>query len=83
MTPSMHLSAIIASYCDHPDRERITLDLHRAMSLGHAFGLERAADEVDRCNREGPYNAIGAAKRIRALPVRDVQMVATTESSFL
>ena len=29
--------------------------------------LEEAAQIVDHCNREGPYNAIGAAKRIRAL----------------
>jgi len=29
--------------------------------------LEEAAKVVDQCNREGPYNAIAAAKRIRAL----------------
>jgi hypothetical protein len=29
--------------------------------------LEEAALVVDHCNREGPYNAIGAASRIRAL----------------
>jgi hypothetical protein len=29
--------------------------------------LEAAAAVVDECNREGPYNAIGAADRIRAL----------------
>lgn len=29
--------------------------------------LEEAALVVDQCNREGPYNAIGAARRIRAL----------------
>jgi hypothetical protein len=29
--------------------------------------LERAAEIVDECNREGPYHAIGAAWRIRAL----------------
>jgi hypothetical protein len=28
---------------------------------------ERCAQVVDQCNREGPYNAIGAASRIRAL----------------
>jgi len=83
MTPSMHLSAIIASYCDHPDRERITLDLHRAMSLGHEFGIERAAEVVDRCNKEGPYNAIGAASRIRNLVVAEVKPVATLSKSFL
>ena len=79
----MHLSAIIASYCDHPDRERITLDLHRAMSLGHEFGIERAAEVVDRCNKEGPYNAIGAASRIRKLVVAETKPVATLSKSFL
>jgi len=29
--------------------------------------LEEAAQVVDQCNREGPYNAIGAASRLRAL----------------
>lgn len=29
--------------------------------------IEAAADIVDDCNREGPYNAIGAASRIRSL----------------
>lgn len=29
--------------------------------------IERCAAVVDQCNREGPYEAIGAAKRIRAL----------------
>lgn len=29
--------------------------------------VEECAAIVDQCNREGPYNAIGAAKRIRAL----------------
>ncbi len=29
--------------------------------------IERAASVVDQCNHEGPYNAIGAASRIRAL----------------
>jgi hypothetical protein len=29
--------------------------------------IERCAQVVDECNREGPYNAIGAASRIRAL----------------
>lgn len=69
MTPSMHLAAITASYAGHPDRESIVHDLHRVYALGHEFGRDRAADVVDTCNREGPYNAIGAAKRIRALLV--------------
>lgn len=29
--------------------------------------IERCAAIVDQCNREGPYNAIAAAPRIRAL----------------
>lgn len=29
--------------------------------------IEQCAKIVDDCNREGPYMAIGAAKRIRAL----------------
>lgn len=29
--------------------------------------LEMAAQIIDQCNREGPYEAIGGAKRIRAL----------------
>lgn len=31
--------------------------------------IEECALVVDQCNREGPFNAIGAAKRIRALKV--------------
>ena len=69
MTPAMHLAALTASYAGHPDRESIVHDLRRAYALGHEFGRDRAADVVDTCNREGPYNAIGAAKRIRALLV--------------
>lgn len=79
----MHLSAIIASYCDHPDRERITLDLHRAMNLGHEFGIERAAEVVDQCNKEGPYSAIGAASRIRKLVVADVKPARTIDQDFV
>lgn len=69
MTPAMYLAALTASYAGHPDRDRIVYDLHRAYALGHEFGRDRAADVVDACNREGPYNAIGAAKRIRNLLV--------------
>ena len=78
MTPSMHLSAIMASYVDNPSKDQVKLDLQRAFDLGHEYGLSRAADEVDKCNREGPYNAIGAAKRIRALKVVSVAPVNTT-----
>ena len=71
MTPSMHLNAIVLSFSGHPDVEAIRLALEQAFSLGHEFGIERAAAVVDQCNREGPYNAIGAAKRICALQVNE------------
>lgn len=32
-----------------------------------AEAIEAAARLIEQCNREGPYNAIGAAARIRAL----------------
>lgn len=83
MTPSMHLSAIKTSYAHMPDAKAICLDLERAFSLGHEFGVERAADLVDQCNKEGPYNAIGAATRIRALVVREVESVPTIDKDFL
>ncbi len=83
MTPSMHLSAIVLSFSGHPDAEAIKLALHRAYSLGHEFGVYRAAEVVDRCNREGPYNAIGAAGRIRALRIIEPQKTFDAEESFL
>jgi hypothetical protein len=83
MTPAMHLSAIKASYSHYPDAATISHDLERAFSLGHEFGLERAAELVDRCNREGPYNAIGAASRIRALEVVTVAPVNTIDKDFI
>jgi len=83
MTPSMHLSALKTAYAHLPDGEAICHDLERAFSLGHEFGIERAAGVVDQCNREGPYNAIGAAQRIRALPVEAVKPVATIDRDFL
>ena len=46
MTPSMELSDLIRLYADHPDRERIARDLHKAMTLGHKFGLNRAANAL-------------------------------------
>ncbi len=42
-------------------------DLMTLLSEARANALEEAARVVDQCNREGPYNAIGAASRIRAL----------------
>jgi hypothetical protein len=79
----MHLSAIKASYAGSEEGEAIAHDLERAFSLGHEFGIGRAADVVDACNREGPYNAIGAASRIRALKMKQVQPVRTVDADFL
>ena len=79
----MHLSAIKASYAHMPDAQAIYHDLERAFSLGHEFGIERAADVVDQCNKEGPYNAIGAASRIRGLVVEAVEPVRTIHKDFL
>ena len=83
MSPSMHLNALVLSFSGHPDAVAIKYGLEQAFSLGHEFGIERAADVVDRCNREGPYSAIGAARRIRALQVVEVQKIATTGEDFL
>lgn len=38
-----------------------------ALLAARNAALEEAAAVVDHCNREGPYNAIGAASRIREL----------------
>lgn len=75
MTPWMHLSAIKAKYAND---EAIRYDLEQAYSLGHEFGIERAASVVDQCNKEGPYNAISAASRIRNLVVETVRPDHTT-----
>ena len=82
-TPSMQLSGLIRSFKCNPEARSIELALNKAFSLGHEFGIERAADLVDTCNREGPYNAIGAAKRVRALQVVEPQEVPTIDKSFL
>ena len=83
MTPSMHLSAIKLAYKNHPDEDDICLSLERAFSLGHEFGIARAADVVDQCNKEGPYKAIGAASRIRALRVVEPRPVRALDADFL
>jgi hypothetical protein len=83
MTPAMHLSAIKASYAHKYGAAAICHDLERAFALGHEFGVERAAAVVDQCNREGPYNAIGAASRIRALAIEVVKPVNTIDRDFL
>ena len=80
MTPSMRLSDIKMLYKEQPD---ICAALEKAFSLGHEFGIGRAAEVIDRCNREGPYNAIGAAGQIRALRIVEVKPVATIDSDFL
>lgn len=41
--------------------------LAHALASAREAALREAAEVVDQCNREGPYNAIGAASRIRAL----------------
>jgi len=84
VTPAMQLSALKASYAGHEGSvATVHRDLERAFALGHQFGIDRAAEVVDQCNREGPYNAIGAASRIRALVVKTVNPTNTTETDFL
>ena len=73
MTPAMHLSAIKAAYANQPGGDAICHDLERAFSLGHEFGIERAASAVD----------VGAASRIRALVVEEVKPVTTIDQDFL
>ena len=82
MTPSMNLSATILSFSGHPDVETIKSALLHAFALGHEFGIERAAGVVDQCNHEGPYNAIMAARRIRALQVVEPQETSMIEEDF-
>jgi hypothetical protein len=79
----MHLTAIAMSFSDRPDAEAVRLALDTAFSLGHEFGIERAAEVVDQCNKEGPYNAIGAASRIRALRVVQAFPTQTIDRDFL
>lgn len=75
MTPAMHLSAIKMKYANDANAEIIRNDLEEAFALGWAYGLECAAAVVDQSNREGPYQAIGSAKRIRALKLRSEAFV--------
>jgi hypothetical protein len=65
----MYLTALMLSFDGWPNADAIKNALRHAYSLGHEFGVERAACVVDECNSEGPYNAIGVASRIRALRV--------------
>jgi CRISPR/Cas system-associated protein Csm6 len=48
------------------DAERTVIENARIVRNA---ALEEAASVVDQCNREGPYQAIGAAERIRSLKV--------------
>lgn len=74
MTPSMRLSAIKASYGSHAGlAEMIHRDLEEAFALGHAFGIERAADVAD----------LESAKRIQKLKVVRPSPVATIDKDFL
>jgi hypothetical protein len=65
----------VFDWCERFDdrgRERASFGGPCSLCLGGAriavrIVLEAAAAVVDECNREGPYNAIGAADRIRAL----------------
>lgn len=82
MTPSMNLSATILSFSGHPDVGAIKLALLHAFALGHEYDIGRAAKVVDQCNREGPYNATGAARRIRALQVVEPQETSMIEQDF-
>lgn len=60
--------AALAAWRDLPEDER---NGERPFIMGFNDGwkeaIEAAASVVDQCNREGPYNAIGAASRIRSL----------------
>ena len=47
--------------------DRLAAALARVRAEEREAALREAAEVVDQCNREGPYNAIGAASRIRAL----------------
>lgn len=78
----MRLSELKAVFARKPGGISICEALERAFSLGHEFGIERGASVVDQCNKEGPYNAIGAAKRIRALKVEEVKSVLTIDQDF-
>lgn len=79
MTPSMRLSDIVRRYKDHIHRKGIIDDLNEAFSLGHEFGLARAAEAVD----DFAYRQGDAARHIRTLKVERVKDVRTTSEDFL
>ena len=82
MTPSMRLSALQREFMREPIYRAVEKALERAFSLGHEFGLERAADEIDRRNHDGPYEAIAGAARIRSLRVEHVKAGAELTEPF-
>jgi ElaB/YqjD/DUF883 family membrane-anchored ribosome-binding protein len=58
----------IATPIPYPDDvQRLAALLEQRDAQVWAEAIERAAQIIDDCNREGPYQAIGAAPRIRAL----------------
>lgn len=81
-TPSMRVIALLREWKDHPEFEAIDRAIEEAFTLGHEFGLVRAADVVDQCNRDG-HPAIMACRFIRQLKVERVQHVATHSEDFL
>lgn len=80
MTPSMRLAKLKGKF--NPNAQYIYDALDEAYALGHEFGIERAAEIVDQCNHEGPYNAVGAALRIRALKVERINPACTVDQDF-
>lgn len=55
------------AFCDDMDEVEMLQLIADHRITARSEALEEAAKLVDQCNREGPYNAIGAAKQIRAL----------------
>lgn len=53
---------------NHGDIDRAATEaLNKRIGVAVAAAYDKAAQVVDACNAEGPYQAIGAANRIRAL----------------
>jgi hypothetical protein len=66
-TDWLNLADALRSLAEENERLRAARTDPDAWRAGWEAGRDAAADVVDQCNREGPYNAIGAASRIRAL----------------
>lgn len=54
------------SEVDKVNTKVVTVESKSDLDIWNA-AIESAAEVIDQCNREGPYNAIGGAKRIREL----------------